>query len=621
MSRAISAAGILRIFNDAGILDASDIHPAAIAARLGKETDERVILACALALRTLRSGSVCLDIHEAERARWGDGSDAEQQLPWPEPKLWHQLLRDSTLTCDASNTSSSGIPFVLDEGLLYTQKAWQQQESVRNALLARHAASPPLVDEAALQSMQDTGFDGICVQPRQSAAIENAVRGLTSVIAGGPGTGKTTVIGAILRALASQPEVSRVALAAPTGRAAARMAELLRDDSHGLDISVATLHKLLGSRGPNRGFAHSAHNPLPYSCIIVDEMSMVSLDMMAALLEALSPSTRLVLVGDPDQLASVEAGSVLADIVAADLALSPTQPTPMVTRLDRSFRFDGQLADLADAVRLGDADRALDLLTSAGAPASTDDDGCATLASRSPSSWVRSQDWQHEHRAAAVLVACDPAHATETELERVFCAVTQQARNLRRLAVAADAAGALTELSTHRLLCAHRDGPYGVSTWQRRVEGHLRAHIPEYGKGEWYPGRPLLMTNNQPALELSNGDQGVVALIDGSPQACFAAPDGYRSIPPSLLSHVPSAHAITIHKSQGSQSRAISVILPDESVLLTRELLYTAITRAQERLTIVGTKDALRRAIETPALRASGLGARLKSASTAQTLD
>jgi exodeoxyribonuclease V alpha subunit len=587
MSRAVAATGLIKVFNIAGVLDAADIHPAMIAARLAGEPDERVVLGCALALRTLRSGSVCLNIREAENGNWGDGVDTSPELPWPDPTLWLQLLRDSVLTCDAN---SSAAPFVLDEGLLYTRKAWKQQEAVRDALLCRRAATPPAVDEVALQRSLAHLLSADGADAQQMTAIDNAVRGLTSVIAGGPGTGKTTVIGEILRALAEQPGVGRVALAAPTGRAAARMSELLQtpDDKPGRDdtlsVSVVTLHRLLGSLGPSRGFAHNARNPLPYDCVIVDEMSMVSLDMMAALLTAIRPTTPLVLVGDPDQLASVEAGSVLADIVAADLTLSPEQRRPMVTRLARSFRFAGALAALAEAVRVGDADRTLDLLA-----ANSDSLGQISLIPR------------------------DPAHASEAELAGIFAAITEQATKMQRAAIRSDAVAALSELGTHRLLCAHRDGPYGVSTWQRRVEAQLRAHVPGYGKGEWYPGRPVLMTTNQPALELSNGDQGVVVLIDGSPQVCFTTPEGYRAIPPSLLSQLPSAHAITIHKSQGSQSTAISVILPDESVLLTRELLYTAITRAQQRVTIVGTVEALRRAIETPALRASGLGARLKS--------
>jgi exodeoxyribonuclease V alpha subunit len=297
---------------------------------------------------------------------------------------------------------------------------------------------------------------------------------------------------------------------------------------------------------------------------------------MARLVESVRSDCRLVLVGDPDQLASVEAGAVLADLVDG---LARRQPET-VSALRTSHRFGRQINDLAQAVRDGDADRALQLLAGGGPHLEFLDPGVpATLAG------LRGRLLAHAHR-------------------------------LRAAASSGDARRAIDVLDEHRLLCAHRDGPWGVGHWNRAVERGLAEDtgLPIGGGWgqEWYSGRPLLLTSNDYGLELFNGDTGVVLAHGDGTRAAIATPYGARLLSTSRLTDVDTMHAMTVHKSQGGQAAEVTVLLPpDDSPLLTRELLYTALTRAQTRVTVVATDDAVRLAIGRPANRASGLARRL----------
>jgi exodeoxyribonuclease V alpha subunit len=368
--------------------------------------------------------------------------------------------------------------------------------------------------------------------------------------------------------------------------------------------TASTLHRLLGSLpGQGTRFRHHRDNRLPYDVVVVDETSMVSLTLMARLIEAIRPDARLVLVGDPDQLASVEAGAVLADLVSgltgraaaasARRAVEAVLPVPPpangswqqgVVLLGRIWRFGGAIAELAAAVRTGDADAATAILR-AGSPdvvfADTDADPDVGGAERRVADEVVGA-------AAAVRVAAERG----------------------------DAADALALLTEHRLLCAHRAGPYGVDTWSRTIDGWLAESALSAPLGEWYVGRPLLVTANDYGLGLFNGDTGVVVRADdGSVRVAFPRAHSHVTFAPSRLSGVQTVHAMTVHRSQGSQFRRVTLVVPPEdSPLLTRELLYTALTRARERVRVVGTEAALRAAIARPAARASGLRERLSAA-------
>jgi exodeoxyribonuclease V alpha subunit len=326
--------------------------------------------------------------------------------------------------------------------------------------------------------------------------------------------------------------------------------------------------------------------------VIVDETSMVSLSLMARLIEAVRPSARLVLVGDPQQLASVEAGAVLGDIVgdAADPdfapAASPARTRPLaggIVVLRTVHRFAGGVGALARAIEGGDADAVVDLLAST-------PDGVT---------WLDSD---------VARFGGDPAAD-----ELVRSTIVDPAAEVVDAARRGDADAALAAMQRVQLLCGHRRGPHGVSLWRARIEAWLTEAIEGYLPHGWYAGRPLLVTENDYNLGLFNGDTGVVvAAGDGALQCAFERRGEIIHVSPSRLSAVETLYAMTIHKSQGSQFGEVVVILPDEnSPILTRELLYTAVTRAERAVTVIGTEAAVRAAVERPVNRASGLRERL----------
>jgi exodeoxyribonuclease V alpha subunit len=406
-------------------------------------------------------------------------------------------------------------------------------------------------------------------------------------LTGGPGTGKTTTVARLLALLAEQAEIAgasrpRIALTAPTGKAAARLAEAVQLEVAKLDaadrarlgeLQAMTLHRLLGSRPDSSSrFRHDRGNRLPQDVIVVDETSMVSLTMTARLLEAVRPDARLVLVGDADQLASVEAGAVLADLVDGLSAHTDVR----VAALRTSHRFGEAIGFLAEAIRVGDADRALALL--------------------------RSGD---EH--IAFIEDDDP-----TDAMRVI--LLPHALRLREAALFGADDVALATLDEHRLLCAHRKGPYGVRHWNRQVPKWLSEETGQPPWSEWYPGRPLLVTANDYGLRVYNGDTGVVIAGPEGLRAVIAGANGPLHFATSRLSDVETMHAMTIHKSQGSQADEVTVLMPTEdSRLLTRELFYTAVTRAKAKVRVIGSETAVRAGIGRRAIRATGLRQRLHS--------
>jgi exodeoxyribonuclease V alpha subunit len=610
------ASRLLSVFNQAGVLNPADVHTAETVCRIGGEADERVRLALALTVRALRNGSVCIDLRTVHSTAFDEAEPAIDiaKPEWPEPDAWIAACKASPLVSDGAE-EPGGRPMRLAGGLLYLERYWQQEELVRRQLQRRFAAPAPEIDQSRLAAALVRLFDheGLAAGEadlQQLAAAVGAL-GRVSVLAGGPGTGKTTTVARLLALLRDQPgPVLRIALAAPTGKAAARLEEAVRAATAHLDptdqrrlgeLSASTLHRLLGWLSSNRGrFRHDATNQLPHDVVIVDEMSMVSLTMMARLLEAVRPGARLVLVGDPDQLSSVEAGAVLADIARApgapDAALGQRlleldlitdgQPAPVhgVVQLTHTWRFGGAIDALARAIRAADADAAVAVL-------------------RSGASDVRFSE---------VDLESVPTEA----LAKVLADMTAQVREAGVAMLAAarsgDVAGALAALDRHRLLCAHRRGPYGVLRWGLEVERWLADAIPGYGEdGEWYVGRPLLVTANDYEMSLYNGDTGVIVETPAGVRAAFAR--GAATLyPPVRLDAIQTVHAMTVHRAQGSQFATVSfVVPPPDSPLLTRELLYTAVTRARRQVNLIGSEEAIRRAIQRPANRASGLRDRL----------
>lgn len=602
----LAAPAGLRPFVDAGVLGAADIHVARTLARLLDEGDDAVLLGAALAVRAPRLGHVCVDLAGVEESvvPSDEAARAPLDLPWPETMAWAASLRASSLV-------GEGGPLRLEGSLLYLDRYWGQERAVAVDLLKR-ASAPARNNPATLREPLGRLFPGEAFAEQSVAAATALLRRL-SVIAGGPGTGKTTTIARIL-ALVDEVEglhPRRVALAAPTGKAAARLEESVHEEAvllevgdgtraHLLALGGSTIHRLLGRRPDSDSrFRHDRANPLPHTLVVVDEASMVSLSLMARLLEALRTDARLVLVGDPEQLVSVEAGAVLGDIVGparagarmrkdARRALEEATGRPAeaaetsaaigdgIVLLRRVHRFGTGIAELADAVRRGDGPAVMRVLAGG--------------------------------RQGVGWLAADPAVAG---IEPVRDMAVEAGVRLIELARTGDARAALAALADFRLLCAHRRGPHGIEAWTPRVEGWLEAYgaIP----GTWYPGCPLLVGANDYGLRLYNGDTGVVVARDGGPPpAAFARRGGVVEFSPSRLGSLTPVHAMTIHKSQGSQFRRVAVLLPPSgSPILTRELLYTAITRAREELLLVGDEAAVRDAIGRPVARASGLRALL----------
>jgi exodeoxyribonuclease V alpha subunit len=632
---AFGAAGLLGAANRTGLLRGADVHVATTLGRLTGEVDERVLLAVGLLVRAVRDGSVCIDLRraltatgpdedalagvagatgaaEGAPAGWAAGAGARSEAPqagaappgWPDPDACLSAVRHSPLV-SLPGASGPPRPVRLVDGLLYLDRYWQEEELVRAEVARRSAGPLRALDPARLRS----ALHRLCPGPppdHQRLAAACCALGRFTIVAGGPGTGKTTTVARVLAvAAATWPRPPRVGLAAPTGKAAARLqeavaAEAARMRAEGLAdleaIPAATLHRLLGSRpGTSTRFRHDRGNRLPHDLLVVDETSMVSLTMMSRLLEALRDDAGLVLVGDPDQLASVDAGAVLGDLVHRPPRLGPARERALravcpddlrpagevvaelardVVRLRQGHRFGASIGALADAVRCGDADRAVALLGAA-AP---------------------QLEWVEEGRPEA--------------LDALRADVAAAGAELARAARDGAAGAALSALGRHRLLCAHRFGAFGVARWTRQAEEWISAAVPGYGAdGEWYRGRPLLVTANDYDLRLFNGDTGVVVDTGaGTVAAAFGEPGTPVLVPVGRLAEVISVHAMTVHRSQGSQFDRVSVLLPPaDSPLLTRELLYTAVTRARHGLRLIGPAEAVRAAIARPVLRASGL--------------
>jgi exodeoxyribonuclease V alpha subunit len=605
--RALRARGLLREFNDAGVLVAADIHVARRLGAIGGEADEAVLLGAAFAVRAPRVAHVCTDLASVRSTATSDLDDPVdlQTLSWPEVDDWTRRLSASGLVA-TGDRGPSNRPLRLEGTRLYLDRYWREERRIATDLLDRCAEPATPVDTEVLAAGLTRLFRGSEEPDLQREAAAVAVGARFSVIAGGPGTGKTTTVARILALLHDQAVAAgrpppRVALAAPTGKAAARLEEAVHTEALAmavgteardwlLSLAASTLHRLLGWRpGMHSRFRHDRGNRLPHDVVVVDETSMVSLSLMAKLVEAVRPDARLVLVGDPDQLASVEAGAVLGDIVGPAGHHEPPPDSALgrdIVVLRRVHRFGGAIAELAAAIERGDVEAALAVLR--GAPAGRGD-----------------VDW----------VDADVESEDVTRLlESVRARVVLAGRTIVEAARAGDARAALAGMQAMRVLCAHRRGPYGVSTWTAEVERWLAGSITGYGDGgPWYLGRPLLVTQNDHALRLYNGDTGVV--VDGGagrPIAVFDRGGTPLGVSPRRLAAVETVHAMTVHKSQGSQFDSIAVVLPPaDSPILTRELLYTAVTRARSHLTVVGPEESIGAAIRRPIARASGLADRL----------
>ncbi len=624
--RAERATGLLGAFNEIGLLSAADVHVATRIAELAGDESEPVRLAAALAVRGPRLGHVFVDL-----ATIRDIASVESEEPvdlsalaWPAPAEWIDALGASELVAVGEDDPRTDRPLRLLGTRLYLDRYWREERRVATDLRVLSGGDSPHVQMDLLAEGLRRLFAGDS-DLRQRLAAAAAVLGRLAVVAGGPGTGKTTTVARIVALQAEQAAAHGshrplFALAAPTGKAAARLQEAVHEEAAQLPVSdeirglllglrASTLHRLLGWRpGSHSRFAHDRENRLPHDVVIVDETSMVSLSLMARLVEAVRRDARLILVGDPGQLTSIEAGVVLGDIVGpaseklrvsaparARLAeatgaevpgVDPPSGTTIgdgIVVLDRVRRYGVGIATLAEAIRRGDADATVAALSRAfeeiiWLPVDVEQPG--------------TEPALHTVRAHAVAAG-----------HQVFAA-----------AHAGAAIDALDALARFRLLCAHRRGPHGVSAWTSRVQGWLADEVEDLDLDQRdYVGRPLLITENDYELGLYNGDTGVI--VQSSTEhasAVFERGGELLSFSPLRLGAAETVYAMTIHKSQGSQFNTAAILLPSpSSQILTRELLYTAVTRARERVILVGTEESVRVAVDRPVARASGLRWRL----------
>lgn len=661
MSPAIDWVEHLDIWRAAGVLTHADVHIAARLAQLGGLTDDDhlVVLAAALAARAPRHGHVCLDLRtvresaaaEVDALRLEPRTVTFPDLPWPsDPSVWREVIAQSPLVSleTATGLSVADRPLVLHGDLLYLERYRMLEAQVAADIAERvtvTAGTSPVTDPDPdrLQHL----LDDLTLTDEQREAVTRGLAQSFSVIVGGPGTGKTHTVAALLVALldqASPERPLRIALAAPTGKAAARMGEAIASAAARIALlplvgaehlaaqltraEPSTIHRLLGTIPESTRFRHDRTDPLPHDVVIVDETSMVSLPLLAKLLDAVHPQSRVVLVGDPGQLASVEAGSVLGDIAGpVVLAADGEGPEPAgplaesitVLRESRRFPLESPVGRFAAAVRTGDIATATAILEASviaspaigAAPEHVTDPSpepvTAAGTTADPDS-VTVRWFPHDvtDPRAAALIAAEALGAAES---------------VRDHALAGRAADALAGLGVVRVLCAHRAGPHGVARWNRQFDDWLfGASSPP---GVLPVGRPVMVTVNDPANDLFNGDLGVVVAADpdaptGAVRVAFADParaEGVRLLSPARLEHVDTVHAMTIHKSQGSEFDEVVIVMPStESPLATRELLYTAVTRARRSVMLIGSLTAISRAIDTRVTRASGLGPRLWSA-------
>ncbi len=570
-----------------------------VARRASDHAEQALLHDTALLLSCERAqGHSCIDLSEwattTVRIAHDRAADSHD-VTWPALDAWQQALRESPLCRVAHEAGSleddpALAMLVIDGPRLYLARYYEAECRLASSIQqrVRHPApveAPGLAAEFARLFPPASG-----TTDWQAVAAQAALELPLVFVTGGPGTGKTTVAARMLALLLHADPSRTIAIAAPTGRAAARLVESIgaaAEREHlsdavraQLPTTGATLHRLLGYQPWNETFRHDANHPLPHDVVIVDEASMVDVLMMDALFRAVRPDARLIVLGDPDQLASVDTGFVLGDVVRASRAAAlHAQDAPLaraVVRLRHSWRFGAQpgIGALATAMQQGNwpaVARALE-------PGQHDD--------------VRMQDW-----SPAALHA-----ATEHAFAEYIASTTPR--------------DALHTLSRFRVLAATREGPRGVQGLNALFERQLR----RAGRSTtgWYDHRPVLITANDPSTQLFNGDIGVTLRVNGVIGVHFLQGDGQvRSLPPSRLPAHETAWAMTIHKSQGSEFDMVVLVLPEQdSPLLTRELLYTGVTRARQRVVLLGEPTPLRTGVERSVARSSGLVERLLASLT-----
>lgn len=606
---------------DRGVLSDLDHELAETLASMVSGTGPEVRLGAALASWAVQNGHVCADLELLSRRPWHDAEGAPiDGVRLPPVDRWVAALGQSPLVLDAgAPPDAAPRPLVLDRaGRLYLYRYFRYERQLVDAIRGRTGTLDDTIDGATLRA----GLDRLLPAGDPKTALQRVAALLSmlhrfTVISGGPGTGKTFTVAKVLLLLQEQARARgapwrRIVLLAPTGKAAQRLGEAIGANLEALawDPDVAqqvpavasTIHRTLGyqPRTPTR-FRHDRRNPLAADVVVVDEASMVDVALMAKLVNAVPADARLILLGDRDQLASVEAGAILGDIYGPrtdtgyspaladrvralsgdELPASAEQAEPALgdcmVHLTHSHRFPGGsgIAALSEAVNAGDADAALSALA----------------------------DWPDVE-----LCEIDDPRELEHALGPV---VLSKYGTLGEAPVAEK----LSLLGAFRILCAHRRGPLGVEAVNDFAERHLRRHGRLETSGAWYDGRPILVTANDYQVDLFNGDIGVMGRADDNPDAPLVAffpstssETPLRHLAPGRLPAHETVFAMSVHKAQGSELDEVALLLPPRvSPVVTRELLYTGVTRAKKRVTIYGKRDVLRAAVSARVQRGSGL--------------
>jgi exodeoxyribonuclease V alpha subunit len=592
---------------------ALDIYFASFLARISDTTDPDVLLAAALVSNATGNKHVCLDLEEMAGQILIEGKDGHG-IQCPPAVIWREKLIASPLV----GNPGEELPLILDaKNRLYLYRYWRYETDLAQRLCQRMDSGllnvhPQRLHDSLTRYFQPPAGVNAISYPR---AVITACFKPLCIITGGPGTGKTTTVAKILLTLAEQdPDTDlRIHLAAPTGKSAARLGESIRGIVNSLDCAPRirdavstrpkTLHRLLKPvSGTSSLFYYGHKNPLQADVVVVDEASMVDMAMMSKLLAAVSENTRLILVGDEHQLASVEAGSAFGDIcttgdnteyssgwntIIQGAMENRLQQSHMeqyqngkrfdcTVKLDLGFRFsEGPGIDtLSRAVEKGDDGKVKKIFAESHYP-----DICFER--------IVSTDYLYEILERNIITGYTGTLAAE------------------------DDGIALEKLNSFKLLCALRKGPFGVEGVNRFAEGVLARAGLINPAGEWYAGRPVLITKNDYRLNLFNGDVGIIRHAgDGKDfLACFPSEEGgVRYISPYRLPEHETAFAMTVHKSQGSEFKSVLLLLPDsDTVLLTRELLYTGISRARRYITVCGTDAILETTLKRIVKRNSGL--------------
>jgi len=490
--------------------------------------------------------------------------------------------QNTLMTCHLVSNGESNTPLVLDGTRLYLQRYWRYESSLVDNIKQR--LTQEIMPPALLGGLLDKYFPselGSTETDWQREAAAKVTEQAFSMITGGPGTGKTTTV---LRILALLQEIHNgelsIALAAPTGKAAMRLQQSLMSGKVQLDLpedlldsipeKVSTLHRLLGPINQSNHFRHNAKKPLACNLLVVDEASMIDLAMMSKLMAALAPDARLILLGDQDQLASVESGAVLSDLCAS----LPEQ----TLQLKKTYRFTGPIKDLATAVNQQSPIKAWNIL-------------------------------QDDSQAVVNLVGDDDVAHMLSHYQGYIKQVKQSN----------DPEAAFAAFSSFQVLAALRKGKQGVEGLNLELEKRLQSRGLETYR-TWYHGRPVMVSRNDPSLGVFNGDIGLCLYDEtiGQLKVWFEQSDGsLRAIMPGRLPEHETVYAMTIHKSQGSEFPHVMIVLPENiNPLLSRELLYTAITRAKTRVDVSAIKSVFVHTIKQQVQRNSGLQAKLLSASS-----